>query len=261
MIYPIPTYIFNWYIFQKCTFSNPAPEGRTETPNLHSSPKCWHDISNTNIFIQLIYISPDIYSTNIYFSKYIFLHLAPKGRTETLQLTFIPQVLAWYINTKLYIQLTYIPQIVGSIYAILMYHCMGTEAVSVYLQLRIYSSDICEYLLWGPVLFRNHYWQIMFQYIWVYMPSADCTLLRSRGGGGGAIFLKVHLPKKCFTKTKTKQHIFHFLYQLLCIFPFHCRYAKCQHIVMYPKFSRLKSCRIWNWRKRERGGWWTNFLE
>ena len=32
------------------------------------------------------------------------------------------------------------------------------------------------------MLFRNHCWQILNQYIRVYMPSADCTLLSSRGG-------------------------------------------------------------------------------
>ena len=47
---------------------------------------------------------------------------------------------------------------------------------------------------------RNHCWQTLFLYIRVYMPSLDCTLLRSRGGGGGAIFLKVHLPE--FMRTK-----------------------------------------------------------
>ena len=68
-------------IAQNIDFPTLRPKGAQKPSNLHSSPKCWHDIS----------------------------------------------------NTKLYIQLTYIPQIVGSIYAILMYHCMGTEAVSVYL--------------------------------------------------------------------------------------------------------------------------------
>ena len=63
-----------------------------------SYPKCWHDISNTSIYIQWIYVSPNIYSTNIYFSKYIFPHPATEGRTEALQLTFIPQVLAWHIQ-------------------------------------------------------------------------------------------------------------------------------------------------------------------
>ena len=60
--------------FQKCTYPNPASKGRTET--LQSS-KCWHDISNTNIYIQL---------------------------------TFIPQMLAKYIQYKYISQKMYIPQ-------------------------------------------------------------------------------------------------------------------------------------------------------
>ena len=45
--------------------------------------------------------------------------------------------------------------------------------------------DTHNYHLWGPVLSRNHCRQTFILYIRVYMPSADCTLLRSRGGGGG----------------------------------------------------------------------------
>ena len=77
MIYPIPTYIFNWYIFQKCTFSQPCV-GTLKLSILHSSPKCWHDISNTNIYIQLINIAQNIYSTNIYLQP-SNLHSFPKG--------------------------------------------------------------------------------------------------------------------------------------------------------------------------------------
>ena len=46
------------------------------------SPNCWHHISNTNI----------------YFKKCTFTKPVPEGHTETFQLTFIPQVLAWYIQ-------------------------------------------------------------------------------------------------------------------------------------------------------------------
>ena len=53
--------------------------------------------------------------------------------------------------------------------------------------------DTHNYHLWGPVLSRNHCRQTFILYIRVYMPFADCTLLRSRGGG--AIVLKVHLSK------------------------------------------------------------------
>ena len=44
----------------------------------------------------------------------------PEGHTETLQLTFIPQVLH-DISNIIYIQLTYTPQIVGIIYPIQIY--------------------------------------------------------------------------------------------------------------------------------------------
>ena len=48
MIYPIPTYIF------KNVYSTTLrPKGAQKPYNLHSSPKCWHDIFNTNIYIQI----------------------------------------------------------------------------------------------------------------------------------------------------------------------------------------------------------------
>ena len=55
--------------------------------------------------------------------------------------------------------------------------------------------DTHNYHLWGPVLSRNHCRQTFILYIRVYMPFADCTLLRSRGGGGG------HIPEgTCYLK-------------------------------------------------------------
>ena len=70
------------------------PEGHKETLQLLFIPQvlAWY------IHYQ------QIYSTNIYFPKYIispkyiFPHSVPEGHKETLQLTFIPQVLAWYIQ-------------------------------------------------------------------------------------------------------------------------------------------------------------------
>ena len=46
------------------------------------SPNCWQHIT----------------STIIHFQKCTFLNLVPEGHTETIQLTFITQVLAWYIQ-------------------------------------------------------------------------------------------------------------------------------------------------------------------
>ena len=83
-----------------------------------------------------------------------------------------------------------------------MYHCRGPKlyqciCVFVYLQLRIYFSDILEYLLWGPVLYRNHCWQILIQYIWVYMPSGGAHTFEVKVGGGhfprGSSALKLFL--------------------------------------------------------------------
>ena len=61
MIYPISTYIFKRHILPKLLASNIqskyiflkiptlCPKGTQNPSNLHSSPKCWHDIFNTNI--------------------------------------------------------------------------------------------------------------------------------------------------------------------------------------------------------------------
>ena len=67
MIYSIPT-----YIFKNVHSPTLRPKGAQKLSKLHSAPKCWHNISNTNLYFQLTYIP----------------------QTETLQLTFIPQVLA-----------------------------------------------------------------------------------------------------------------------------------------------------------------------
>ena len=40
MIYPVPTYIFNWYIFQKCTFSQPcARRAQWNSPTYTHPPR------------------------------------------------------------------------------------------------------------------------------------------------------------------------------------------------------------------------------
>ena len=74
MIYPIPTYVSNcqkWpkllavnipylNLFLKIYIFQPAPEGRTETSQLTFVPKSWHDISNTNIYLQLLKLSQTV---------------------------------------------------------------------------------------------------------------------------------------------------------------------------------------------------------
>ena len=79
MIYSIPT-----YIFKNVHSPTLRPKGAQKPSNLHSSPKCWHDIFNANMYIL----------------KCIFPIPAPEGRTETLQLTFIPQVLKLYVGIE-----------------------------------------------------------------------------------------------------------------------------------------------------------------
>ena len=132
--------------FQKCTFPNLVPEGHTETiqltfitqvlawyiqyQHIYStdtySPNCWQHISNTNK----------------HFRNCTLPNPVPEGHTETLQLTFSAQVLAWYIqyqyiystdtyspncwqhisNINIYMWLTCTPQIVGSISPIQIYN-------------------------------------------------------------------------------------------------------------------------------------------
>ena len=59
-------------------FPTLCPKGTQKPINLNSSPKCWHDISNTKLFIQVTYISQIVGSiyeycytifTYIYFPK------------------------------------------------------------------------------------------------------------------------------------------------------------------------------------------------
>ena len=106
MIYSIPT-----YTFKNVHSPTLRPKGAQKLSNLRSAPKCWHNISNTNLYFQLTYIpstlrpkgaqkpfnlhsSPkcwhDIFNANIYIQKCLFSNPAPEGRTETLQLTFLP---------------------------------------------------------------------------------------------------------------------------------------------------------------------------
>ena len=73
-----------------------------------SYPKCWHDISNTNIYIQVIHI-PKVY---------ILPTLCPKGTLKLSNLHSSPKCWHDISNTNIYFQLTHTPQIVGSIYPI-----------------------------------------------------------------------------------------------------------------------------------------------
>ena len=81
-----------------------CPKGTQKPPNLHSSPKRWHaiiHISNINIYLQVTY-TPQIVGIIYPIQKYISENVHSPNlylHTETLQLTFIPQVWACYIYT------------------------------------------------------------------------------------------------------------------------------------------------------------------
>ena len=88
MIYPIPSYIFKSYIFQKCTFPHPVPEGHTETHQLKYIPQvlAWY------IQYQGIY-STDLYFPNCWYHIWILVyhsnfHLYPK-KLQHLYNTYI----------------------------------------------------------------------------------------------------------------------------------------------------------------------------
>ena len=90
IVYPIRI-----YISKNVHSPTLCPKGTQKPFNLHSSSKCWHDISNINIYLQVTYtpqIVGIIYPIQIHISKNP--KPIPKGHTETLQLTFILQVLA-----------------------------------------------------------------------------------------------------------------------------------------------------------------------
>merc|ERR1712001_451022 len=51
------------YTFSKNVHSPTlCPKGTQKSSNLHSSPNCWHDISNTNIHIQLTVVDVPFYT-------------------------------------------------------------------------------------------------------------------------------------------------------------------------------------------------------
>ena len=90
IIYPIEI-----YISKNVHSPTLCPKGTQKPSNLHSSSKCWHDISNINLYLQVTYtpqIVGIIYPIQIHISKNP--KPIPKGHTKTLQLTFILQVLA-----------------------------------------------------------------------------------------------------------------------------------------------------------------------
>ena len=99
-----------------------CPKGTQKPSNLHSSPKCRHDISNTNIYIQMIHtpqIFGSIYPIQINSSKIVRSPtLCPKGTQKPSNTHSSPKFWHDISNTNIYIQLTHTTQIVGSIFPI-----------------------------------------------------------------------------------------------------------------------------------------------
>ena len=92
MIYPIPTkasncvkcpklFDFISIRISKCISPSPRPKGAQKLSNLHSSPKSWHDISNTNICLQLSKMSKTV-SCEYSLLKFIFknIHIPTQRR-------------------------------------------------------------------------------------------------------------------------------------------------------------------------------------
>ena len=112
IIYPIQIYIFeNVYSPTLC------PKGTQKPCNLHSSSKCWHDISNINIYLQATYtpqIVGIIYPIQIYISENVHSpNLYPKGTQKPYNSHSSPKCWHAISNINIQIQLTYIPQNVG----------------------------------------------------------------------------------------------------------------------------------------------------
>ena len=77
--------------------SQPCVRKGTQKPyNLHSSPKCWPVISNIKIYFNCHRL-PTLLAAYIKY-KCSLSNPVPEGHTETLLLTFIPQMLAWNIQ-------------------------------------------------------------------------------------------------------------------------------------------------------------------
>ena len=87
-----------WYIYISINVHFPTlcPKGTQKPYNLHSSPKCWPVISNINIYFNCHRL-PTLLAAYIKY-KCSLSNPVPEGHTETLLLTFIPQMLAWYIQ-------------------------------------------------------------------------------------------------------------------------------------------------------------------
>ena len=107
------------YIFRIGHAPTLCPKGTKKPSNLHSAPKCWHDISNINIYIQLYtpQIVGIIYPMQIYIFKIVHSPtLCPKGTKKPSNLHSSPKCWHDISNIHIYFEVTHTPQVVGIVY-------------------------------------------------------------------------------------------------------------------------------------------------
>ena len=112
------------YIFRIGHAPTLCPKGTKKPSNLHSAPKCWHDISNINIYIQLYtpQIVGIIYPMQIYIFKIVHSPtLCPKGTKKPSNLHSSPKCWHDISNIHIYFEVTHTPQAVGIVYPIQIY--------------------------------------------------------------------------------------------------------------------------------------------
>ena len=164
--------VLAWYIQYQHIYSNDTysknvhfptlcPKGTQKPINLNSSPKCWHDISNTKLFIQLTYISQIVGTIYEYsYTTLTYIYFQKKLQHYTIQI---------YIVFKFFIPSAFQKYNICWIYGVWSRIC-----VFLYLCICLFAIlDTQNYILWGPVLSRNHCRQTFILYIRVYMPSAE----------------------------------------------------------------------------------------
>jgi len=119
IIYPIATYIFHSHIFPKLLAAYIQYKGYSSKTyitqlcarraqrnpfNLQSSPKCWHNISNRNIYIPFTHIPQIVGSLypiqRLFFKNLHYATLCPKGTKKPFQFTIIPQMLPCFIQSQ-----------------------------------------------------------------------------------------------------------------------------------------------------------------
>ena len=102
-------YFSKTYVTQLC-----ARRAQRNPFNLQSSPKCWHNISNRNIYIPFTHIPQIVGSLypiqRLFFKNVQYPTLCPKVTKKPFQFTIIPQMLTCFIQSQyIYSMHTYSP--------------------------------------------------------------------------------------------------------------------------------------------------------